>query len=257
MTCSCYISSLVLFNLSWISKGKEDKVNRETGEYSIDSEEPVTSPNQPLDAGHCTSAWEQGQYFFLKRYVDILTPSAVISPGQQSLRSLKVSSLSRSKIHPVPHPAPPLLCQVLSPILCLVCICWSQHFSGQESDLIRASAAATMYAPKKPRQEPQTAAGNRPSSSKTDSGARASEGSFTRHAQNPPGTGALQESHTEEEGRHARKSQGGCACLLGLTAHTAPLSSAREAPGLCHILYQLWLFRFHPHPHVLSISIPL
>ena len=45
------ISSLVLFNLSWISKGKEDKVNKETGEYSTESEESVTSPTNHLMLG--------------------------------------------------------------------------------------------------------------------------------------------------------------------------------------------------------------
>lgn len=155
----------------------------------------------------------------------------------------------------MPHPAPPLSCQgAITNALPGLHLLKSALLCGQESDLVRASAAATMYAPKKPRQNHEQQPGNRPSSSKTDSGARASEGLLHQARPEPtrnwrPYKNPTQKRKADMPGR-AREA---AACLLGLTARTAPLSSARRRFGpFCHIIYQLWLFRFHPHPHVLS-----
>ena len=172
------ISSLVLFNLSWISKGKEDKVNRETGEYNTENEEPVTSPNQLLDARHCTSAWEQGRYFFLKRYADILILQLLPHLGSSLLEVWKVNFLSKGQRYtqfPIPPHPFPLSC------------CDHQRFAWCASAEVSTSlgTSRTLFVPwqqlqcmqpKKPRQNHRGQPESRPSSSETDSRAQASDG---------------------------------------------------------------------------------
>lgn len=77
-------------------------------------------------------------------------------------------------------------------MLCLVCICWSQHFSVGKSQ--------TLFGPRQQLQCMHRRNQGRTMNSSRETGQAAVKqilvlepvrGSFTRHAQNPPGTGGL------------------------------------------------------------------
>lgn len=99
------ISSLVLFNLSWISKGKEDKVNRR-------QENTVLRVKNQLRHQTTTRCWALHKcsrtrtVLFLKEVRWHLDPFTVISPGQQSLKVCKVNFLSKGQRY-TRFPTPP------------------------------------------------------------------------------------------------------------------------------------------------------
>lgn len=72
-------------------------------------------------------------------------------------------------------------------------------------------------------------------------------GPFTRHAQNHQELEALPESPHRRVRQTCREEPGRLPSVSSGWKLTLPHSPVPGKWSFCHIIYQLWLFRFHPH----------
>lgn len=103
------ISSLVLFTLSWISKGKKDKVNKEMEEHRPGSRRTSYDSYSTAQGWVPHQCYGTGTVFFLNRYGDVRLLSYFLACATSSSKSEKSTFSLKVEDAFNPHRCPFLL----------------------------------------------------------------------------------------------------------------------------------------------------